>query len=315
MSSACGDGGVTDNKYRCSGCQRCEMPSYCSMPRHASPVTTCSLPPQAQPPACCTLHLPCRGGMQRVTCTHAFVADALFLFSSQPHAGHDGRAAGHAAGRAQLPDAGADPTAPVCYAYAIPRHEAHYLPALFLVDLSFWRLCTRQGCLSCRLQRPVQHQPGLAPAPAPAADLHHGLTYQCALQFVLTIWRRVLLPHQAAHLNITAFPANADVLRIAEVLARAAGHGYSCAVMQQGAGPSVPLRSCHRKLPADPCLLQAGSTDGLRPARVTSVAGGTNSPDLAAMLPKSHRAARWCDSPLYQRTCSAGRLSRLSLIG
>jgi hypothetical protein len=52
---------------------------------------------------------------------------------------------------------------------------------------------------------------------------------------VLTIWRRVLLPHQAAHLNITAFPANADVLRIAEVLARAAGQDYSCAVMQQGA--------------------------------------------------------------------------------
>ena len=60
-----------------------------------------------------------------------------------------------------------------------------------------------------------------------------------APQFVLTIWRRVLLPHQAAHLNITAFPANADVLRIAEVLARAAGHGYSCAVMQQGAGSSI----------------------------------------------------------------------------
>ena len=56
-----------------------------------------------------------------------------------------------------------------------------------------------------------------------------------APQFVLTIWRRVLLPHQAAHLNITAFPANADVLRIAEVLARAAGQPYSCAVMQQGA--------------------------------------------------------------------------------
>jgi hypothetical protein len=59
--------------------------------------------------------------------------------------------------------------------------------------------------------------------------------HSCLMQFVLTIWRRVFTPAQAAHMNIAAYPSNADVLRVAEVLARAAGHPYSCTVMKQGA--------------------------------------------------------------------------------
>ena len=54
------------------------------------------------------------------------------------------------------------------------------------------------------------------------------------MQFVLTVWRRVLTAAQTAHLHVTAFPAAVDLLRVSEVLAQQAGQPPSCSLIGMG---------------------------------------------------------------------------------
>jgi len=59
--------------------------------------------------------------------------------------------------------------------------------------------------------------------------------HTCLLQFMLTVWRRVLSPMQVAHMNVTSYPGHTDILRIAEVLAKQAGEPMSCTIMKAAA--------------------------------------------------------------------------------
>ena len=82
-----------------------------------------------------------------------------------------------------------------------------------------------------------------------------------ATQFVLTVWLRVLTPAQTAHLHVTAFPADADLLRISEVLAAEAGQPSSCRVITTGASRRASRRSA---MPQPLHLCRAWSAVGVR---------------------------------------------------